>query len=140
MPAARQSEQRVLKNLATLESQWQERGIKVSVAAAGSVPTATRFAEQVDRWLRTESLAAEAGDNSTSAIPASTRGLVIRCHEFQRAAARELLLALSPLVRGSMAIEYSQQVAPGTIAIRIEGTPEFDAKGIAYFPVNQAGV
>lgn len=138
VPAAAKPEERVLKKLASLETQWQERGIKVAVAAVEADPAAQKFAEQLDGWFRTQKLAPESAASPQLARDGASRGFTIRCHEYQRAEARELLLALSPLMRGSMAIEFSQRAEPGEISIYIDGVPSFNEAGVAYFPATRA--
>ncbi|MDJ0878461.1 MAG: hypothetical protein QNI86_07595 [Halieaceae bacterium] len=134
VPAAANPEKRVLKKLASLEAQWQERGIKVAVAAVEQDPAAEAFAEQLDGWFRARKMTPDTLPEPQPGRAQSPQGFTIRCHEYQRAEARELLLALSPLMRGSMAIEFSQRAEPGQMAIYIDGVPSFNKAGVAFFP------
>lgn len=139
VPASERRQQQVLSNLASLGEQWQERGISVSVANSGDSEVAQQFAAQLDGWLREQQL------NSTTTVSAAGaeqaadgQGFVIRCHEYQRPEAKALLLALSPLMRGNVAIEFSARAEVGKMAIHIDSAPSFDPTGIAYFPAVDA--
>lgn len=138
VPAASSEEKKVRKKLASLGEDWQARGLTVSVTPMEFDDAAVKFANQVDGWLASEGIAAEQAflneDMGEVSHPPAAHGLVIRCHENQRAEARKLLLALSPLMRGSVSIEFSQRAAPGQMDLYIEGAPRFNDAGVAYFP------
>ncbi len=142
IPAAAREEKKVLRKLASLGKDWQARGLTVSVTPMEFDDGAVKFAQQMDGWLESEGLsAAEAflnEDMGEVSHPPMAHGLVIRCHENHRADARDLLLALSPMMRGSVSIEFTQRAEPGQMDIYIEGAPSFNPAGVAYFPALDA--
>ncbi len=144
VPAAAREEKKVRKKLALLGDDWQARGLTVSVTPMEFAEAAVKFAQQVDSWLASEGLAARQAflnqDMGEVSHPPLAHGFVIRCHENHRADARQLLLALSPLMRGSVSIEFTQRAEPGQMDIYIEGAPRFSDAGVAYFPAVDAGV
>lgn len=144
VPAAAKQEKQVRKRLASLGKDWESRGITVSVTPMDFDDAALKFAQQVEGWLASEGLNATeallAEDMGELSQPPQAQGFVIRCHDNHRADARQLLLALSPLMRGKVSIELSQRIEPGQMDIYIEGSPSFNDSGVAYFPTLDADV
>ena len=96
------------------------------------------FAQQLDEWLQTYDLRASTaqygGEMGEVSHPPAGSGFVIRCRKADRAIARDLALAMAPVVRGEVSILFSEQATPRQLDIFIEGAPRFSESGIAYFP------
>ena len=61
-------------------------------------------------------------------------GLTILCRSEDRPLARQLALAIAPVVRGRVEIRFSRGMANNQLDILIESAPRFAASGVAYFP------
>ncbi len=136
VPASDALRNRVLASLSRLQSDWEESGFRVSVAptpAAAEDASAVEFAQQLQQWFTQNKLVASAGYDA-SALDSAEAGVVIQCRESDGNKARELALAMAPLVRGEVHIVYSARATQGQFDVSIQGSPLFNATGVAYFP------
>lgn len=138
IPAERQHRERVLARLEKLNRVWAQSSPQISVTPMDVNAGTVEFAQQLDEWLKTYNLRASTaqygdGMGEVSHPPAGS-GLVIRCRKADRAIARDLALAMAPVVRGEVSILFSEQATPRQLDIFIEGAPRFSESGIAYFP------
>ena len=138
IPAEEQHRERVLARLEKLNRVWQQSPPQISVTPMDVNAGTVAFAQQLDSWFQSFDLhipTAEYGDamGEVSHPPAGS-GFVIRCRKADRAIARDLALAMAPVVRGDVSILFSEQATPGQLDIFIEGAPRFSESGIAYFP------
>jgi hypothetical protein len=60
-------------------------------------------------------------------------GLLIRCRERDGAIARDLALALAPVVGGEVNIVFDERVSASRVQVAIVGAPRFGENGVAYF-------
>lgn len=133
------SAEAVRERLERLALRWQERSPKVSVTPMDVDSGTVAFAQQLDSWLSRQDLAVsvpalndELGEVSH---PPSGKGFFIRCRSADRGVARDLALAMAPVLRGEVSIVFSEQGPRNQLDIFIEGAPRFNEAGVAYFPV-----
>jgi hypothetical protein len=138
VPVAEPTRARVLDNLKAFAGDWQARKPRISVTATDLGMGAADFALQLEGWLKRFDLNTADPElpellGEVSRSP-DVRGLTILCREQDRAIARDLALAIAPVVRGEVTIMFSPARSENQLDIFIEGAPRFAEAGIAYFP------
>jgi hypothetical protein len=138
VPADQHYRERVLARLEKLNRVWRQSAPQISVTPMDIDAGTVAFAQQLDGWFQQYELhvpTAEFSDGMGEVShPPAGSGFVIRCRKADRAIARDLALAMAPVVRGEVSILFSEQASPRQLDIYIEGAPRFSETGVAYFP------
>ena len=137
VPADGERREQVLEDLSALAQAWANSGHKVSVTPMDIDDSAVQFSGQLDGWLARFDLGVEHPfsneDMGEVSKPPRVSGLVIRCRESNRSRAKALALAIAPVVRGSISIQFSERALPEQLDIFVESAPSFSDAGVAYF-------
>ena len=137
IPADSSRREKVLKDLSTLADRWKQSGHKVSVTPMDLDDTAVRFAQQLDNWLARYELGVEDPflneDMGEVSHPPDVSGLVIRARESNRSRAKALALAIAPLVRGDISIQFTARALSKQLDVFVESAPRFNEAGVAFF-------
>ncbi|MEM0952659.1 MAG: hypothetical protein AAGI24_00835 [Pseudomonadota bacterium] len=152
VPASDALRARVQASLSRLQQSWEKAGITVTVAPDAQTASASEFAGQLRDWLGQYELVADAGDagmdgnvgvdvagsdatSMQSLEPAVARAsMIIRCQQADGSRARQLALAVAPMLRGDISIVYSARAVPGQFDLQIQSEPKFNNAGVAHFP------
>jgi hypothetical protein len=134
VPASDALRAQVQSSLARLEKRWEAAGIRVSVAPDADSASAQEFAGQLQEWLASHQLAASQQASDEAFASRAGADVIIRCQPSDGVRARELALAMAPLVRGEVSILFSTAADAGQFDLQIRGVPQFSYNGVAHFP------
>jgi len=143
VPASERRRQAVLEGLAEFRSAWKTLGPSVEISVTDVQGDAVPFAEQVQGWLRTQNVVVVEAENAIpemAGAPGATvpsppiHGFILRCREEDEAMARNLALALAPVLGGEVNIIFDERVSDSRLRVAINGAPSFNENGVAYFP------
>lgn len=134
--------EQVLQRLAEFRATWKVADPRIALMSADASGDANAFAEQLEAWLEQNDLLSSSAVKDAPAmagIPGATlpapplAGLLIRCRERDGAIARDLALALAPVVGGEVNIVFDERVSASRVQVAIVGAPRFGENGVAYF-------
>jgi len=150
----------VLQRLSEFKATWRVGDPAIFLNSTDVHGDGIAFARQLENWLQQYDLvrgpaispgdAGSAGDSSQGdaqasngggaqikddALPApQVRGFVIRCREDDSAMARDLALALLPVLGGEGSILFDERTDKNHLVVSMTGAPSFGESGVAYFP------
>lgn len=147
--------EQVLQRLAELQAEWKVAGPRVSLHPFDVQGDAVAFAEQLETWLEQHNLLAgetvaeksrDANADSGNAADMSAQnvvegdlpappapGMVIRSRSDDMAIARDLALALAPVIGGEVNLLEDERVNKSHLVVALVGAPRFSEDGVAYF-------
>jgi hypothetical protein len=147
--------QQVLQRLAELQAEWKVAGPRVTLRPVDVQGDAVAFAEQLETWLEQHNLLAgetvaektrDASANGAGSgdmpaqnvvegdLPAPPApGMVIRSRSDDMAIARDLALALAPVIGGEVNLFVDERVNKSHLVVALVGAPRFSEDGVAYF-------
>lgn len=144
VPVDGAAREQVLQRLSEFRATWKVADPRIALTSTDVSGDANAFAEQLQGWLQQYNLLAESAVKDApnmAGIPGATlpappmSGLVIRCREEDDAIARDLALALAPVVDGEVNIVFDERISANRVQVAIVGAPRFGKDGIAYFGV-----
>ncbi|MEE4278433.1 MAG: hypothetical protein V2I82_08230 [Halieaceae bacterium] len=134
--------EKVLQRLSEFSATWKVANPRIALKTADASGEANAFAEQLEGWLAQYDLLASSAVSDApdmASIPGATlpapplAGLLIRCRERDDAIARDLALALVPVMGGEVNIVFDERVSAHRVQVAIVGAPRFGEDGVAYF-------
>lgn len=125
----------VLNNLSEFRAEHKLVGPGVIVTATGGAEPGRQLASTIGELLAHYNLGQYRADvdTFTDAVPEESN-LVLYTKKADAVIARGLVEALSPMVVGSVAIVYRDELKTGSLHLLVRGDPAFTARGVAVFP------
>lgn len=134
--------EQILQRLSEFRATWKVADPRIALTSTDVDGEADAFSEQLKGWLEQYNLLAPSAVTDApkmAGIPGATlpappvSGLLIRCREQDEAIARDLALAIAPVIGGEVNIIFDERVSASRLQVALVGAPRFGENGTAYF-------
>lgn len=138
-PLSDAKQQTALQRLSALRAEFRVVSPAITVTGLEGSSDANGLAQRIGTLLAQSSLGRHASDAESTELVDSTPGseqdnVIIFARVEDKAIAHGLLAALSPMLSGTVNIQFDDARRPGDMLLVVVATPKFTAEGVAVFP------